>query len=147
MDFTKFDSRAAASIPRDLHLVHPVTGKLLYDDGDKDKPCIVSLIGTESQKAQRAMAALARDKVKTEKAKAEGAEISELEALHKALSENAKTLIVGFKNVDRGDKPATADDADWFFGLNMINGQVDEKSFVEQVTDFATKRANFLGNA
>ena len=147
MDFTKFDSRAAASIARDLHLVHPVTGKLLYDDGDNNKPCIVSLIGTESPQAQRAMASISRDKLKTEKAKADGAEISELEALHKSLSENAKTLIVGFKNVDRGDRPATPDDADWFFALNMINGQPGEKSFVEQVTDFATKRANFLGNA
>lgn len=142
MDFTKFDSRAAASKAQDLHLSHPVTGDLLYDDNDEAKPCIVSVLGTESPAAQKAMADVARAKVKGEKPGEKT-----LEEIHKALADSARTLIVGFKNVMRGDKPATVADADWFLNLQLINGQPGEKSFVEQVTDFATKRANFLGNA
>lgn len=146
MDFTKFDSRAAASKPQSLHLSHPVTGDLLYDDNDTAKPCTVLVLGTESPAAQKAMSDVARAKLKFERASDKLAEKT-LEEIHKALADSARTLIVGFENVMRGDKPATVADADWFLNLQLINGQPGEKSFVEQVTDFATKRANFLGNA
>lgn len=140
MDFSEFDSRAAAETGRDLHLKHPVSGELLYDGKN---PCVVNVIGSESREAQAALRAINKAKAKGDKK----AEDQTLEDLQKTLSESAAPLIKGFKNVNRGDKPATApDDVAWFLGLQLINGQDGEESFVEQVSKFATKRANFLGN-
>jgi hypothetical protein len=132
MDFNQFDSRAAADKPRDLHLRHPVSGELLYDDG---KPCIAEILGAESPRVQSALKALARAKVKGDA----------LET-HDDLVALAAPLIVGFRNVNRGDKPATAADAAWLLGLQIPNGQDGQASFVEQVSQFATDRGNFLGN-
>ena len=146
MDFSKFDSRAAASTGRDLHLVHPVTGELLYNDKARKEPCMVTLIGTESPAAQAAMREINRAKVKADKGKKDDGEQT-LEDLHKLLVETTRPLIMGFKNVLRGDVQATLDDVDWFLNLQLINGQTGELSFVEQIAGFATKRANFLGNA
>lgn len=133
MDFSQFDSRAAGDKPRDLHLRHPVTGELLFDDG---KPCIAEILGAESPRVQSSLKALARAKVKGEALETS----DDLVAL-------AAPLIVGFKNVMRGKVPATADDAAWFLGLQIPNGQDGQASFVEQVSQFATDRGNFLGNA
>ena len=66
--------------------------------------------------------------------------------LHKQLVAVTKPLIVGFKNVLKGDVQMTVEDADYFLNLQMPNGQSGELSFVEQVAAFATKRANYLGN-
>lgn len=138
MDFTQFDSRAAAETARPLHLLHPATGVPLYDG---DKPCEVLVIGTESRSAQAAIRAAQRAKLKNDKPEARS-----LEDIHADLVAQAKPLIKGFNNVARGDKTATAEDAEWFLGLNMISGKADERSFVEQVMAFATARVNFLGN-
>lgn len=145
MDFTKFDSRAAAAEGRDLHLRHPVTGDLIYNDAPKNKePCIVVVIGTESQAAQDAMRAV--NKAKAKAAKDEDSGEMTFGDLHKQLVAVTKPLIVGFKNVLKGDVQMTVDDADYFLNLQMPNGQNGELSFVEQVAAFATKRANYLGN-
>jgi hypothetical protein len=138
MDFSAFDSRAAASAGAWLHLAHPATGELLYD---KKKPCRVLVLGTESRQAQEALRAAQASRMKGDD------DQQTLSELHDRLVAAAKPLIVGFENVDRGDTPAKApDDVEWFLSLQTINGQEGEKSFVEQVMSFATKRANYLGN-
>ena len=146
MDFSKFDSRLAASTGRDLHLVHPVTGDLLYNDAPKNKePCMVVVIGTESPAAQAAMRDINRAKIKADKGKDTDAQVNE--DFHKILVDIATPLIVGFKNVLRGDLQMTTEDVPYFLNLQMATGMAGEVSFVEQVVNFATKRANFLGNA
>jgi hypothetical protein len=141
MDFTAFDSRAAAEKGRDLHIKHPATGELIFDG---EKPCIVVVRGTESREAQAALSRLRKMKV------AEGDEKADettLEDMHQRLVETATPLVVGFRNINRGNKPATApDDVAWFLNLQLINGVDGEQSFVEQVVSYATKRSNFLGN-
>lgn len=138
MDFSQFDSRSAADEGRDLHLVHPATGEPLYDGG---KPCIVVVRGSEGRAVQEEMAKLRSSKMQDEEDDEGG-----LYQVHERLVEAVRPLIVRFKNVKRGKVMAKVpDDVDWFLGLQMINGQANERSFAEQVAAFATKRANFLG--
>ena len=144
MDFTKFDSRAAAEVAGRLHLANPATGELLYADDKREKPCIVLVRGSESRTVQTALRAVRNAKMTGTK-KAETAQT--LEDLHQAMVDGAKPLIVGFENVARGEVAATAADADWFLNLQLINGREGEKAFVEQVIEFATDRSNYLGNA
>ena len=140
MDFTAFDSRAAAEQGRELHLQHPATAEPIFDG---DKPCIVIIRGTESREAQAALAKIRKMKVAEDKE----ADEASLEDMHGRLVETAMPLVIGFKNINRGDKPATApDDVEWFLNLQLINGIEGERSFVEQVVNYATKRSNFLGN-
>lgn len=136
MDFSQFDSRTAAETPRALHLIHPATGEPLFDG---KKPCEVLVIGAESREAQAAIR-------KAQKAKLKGDDDKSLEDVHAGLVAAARPLIKGFNNVARGDRPATAEDAEWFLNLNIITGRDGERSFVEQVMAFATSRANYLGN-
>ena len=141
MDFTAFDSRAAAEQGRELHLQHPATAEPIFDG---DKPCIVIIRGTESREAQAALAKIRKMKVAEDKE----ADEASLEDMHGRLVETAMPLVIGFKNINRGDKPAKApDDVEWFLNLQLINGVDGERSFVEQVVNYATKRSNFLGNA
>jgi len=147
MDFSKFDSRKASEIARPLHLVNPATGALLYakdKDGIDilDKPCRVLIVGTESRGAQAAMRAVQQAKM----AEGKKGNDTSLEETHKSLVESAKVLIRGFENICRGEKPAAVEDVDWFLNLQLINGQDDELSFIEQVMSFAIRRKNFLGN-
>jgi len=132
MDFNQFDSRAAAETPRELHLKHPVTGEPMFDG---DKPCIALVLGSESRTVQTATRA---------KAKAALSDKPGDKDIGDDLAATAKPLITGFKNISRGNKPATLEDVDWFLGLQIPNG--NELSFVEQVITFATDRAKFLGN-
>jgi len=143
MDFSKFDSRAAAETPGRLQLKDPVTGELLFADTDRKKPCIVLVVGTESRSAQAALRAVQKAKMAEGKTEADGT----LESVQQALVEGAKPLIKGFENIARGDRAVTLDDLDWLLNLQMINGQQGEVSFVEQITGYATKRGNYLGNA
>jgi hypothetical protein len=142
MDFTAFDSRAAAEQGRELHLQHPATGEPIFDG---DKPCIVIIRGTESREAQAALAKIRKIKVAEDDDKK--ADEASLEDMHGRLVETAIPLVIGFKNINRGDKHAKApDDVEWFLNLQLINGVDGERSFVEQVVNYATKRSNFLGN-
>lgn len=147
MDFTSFDSRAAAEKGREMHIVHPSTGEPILDG---DKPCIVIVRGTESREAQAAISKIRKMKLLNEK-KAEDANEADqasLEDMHQSLVETAMPLVIGFKNINRGDNPAAAPaDVEWFLNLQLINGVDGERSFVEQVVNYATKRSNFLGNA
>lgn len=145
MDFNKFDSRQAAETPARLQLVDPATGALLFADEDRTKPCIVLVLGAESRSAQAALRAIRQAKLKA-KAKTKTDDADGLEDVHASIVEGTVPLIMGFENISRGDKAATRDDAEWFLNLQMLNGREGERSFVEQVADFATSRANFLGN-
>jgi len=141
MDFSAFDSRAAAEKGRELHLEHPATAEPIYDG---ENPCIVIVRGTESREAQAALAKLRKIKMAEGDEKADEAS---LEDMHQRLVETATPLVIGFKNINRGDKPAEAPkDVGWFLNLQLINGVEGERSFVEQVVNYATKRSHFLGN-
>lgn len=139
MDFNAFDSVAAAERGAELHLKHPATGEPINDEGE---PCVVIVRGAEGDTAQAAIRSALRARAKA----SEDEDAKTLLDVHKALTDAAKPLIMGFKNINRGDKPAGLDDVDWFLNLNRINGQEGEESFAEQINKFATKRANYLGN-
>lgn len=139
MDFNALDSRQAAETGAAMDIRHPVSGDVLMDG---DKVCRVILRGSESPTVQKAMRAMK----KAAAAKTED-EMRSVEEIHEEMVRMAAPLILGFENVDRGDKPATADDAKWFLGLNLFNGNADQPSFVQQVLMFASDRANYLGNA
>lgn len=137
MDFSQFDSVAAAEKGAKMALKHPATGKPMMDG---DKPCAVIVRGAESDTAQEAIRVAQ---------KARAADESSAETLadyHEKMVESALSLIIGFENVHRGDNPVTSKDARWFLNLNRLNGQDGEESFAEQVNKFAVKRVNFLGN-
>lgn len=148
MDFTSFDSRSVADEGRPLHLRHPATGALLWDDdgpADPDKPdegrerpCLVYVLGAEGRIAQGVF----REVGKLEKLP-DGAT---QEDYHARLCITARQLIVGFENIERGDRPATVSDTDWFLALNISNPMRGAgRSFAEQVLAFTGDRGQFLG--
>lgn len=149
MDFNGFDSRSVADEGRPLHLTSPGTGALLWDDGGpadpenpdegRSKPCIVFVYGFEGKVAQDA----SREAAKLPKL----ADDATTEDYHERLCFTARKLIAGFDNVDRGNRPATVGDADWFLGLNLSNPMLKGRgrSFAEQVLAFAGDRGAYLG--
>lgn len=141
MDFNQFDSRKASEKPRALHLKHPGTGKLLYDG---DKPCRVLILGIEGATGQTSILESQRARMKEDRSAAEPVTV---ESIHANLVKDFAPLVVGFENISRGSKSAKApDDVEWFLSLQVVNGNRAQKSFVEQVRDFATDRAAILGN-
>ena len=72
-----------------------------------------------------------------------GAEDITLEQVRVEMAASTTELIVGFKNVHRGNKLAAVEDADGFVGVQLITFGKDERSFAEQVIVHAKKRANF----
>ncbi len=144
MDFTQFDSRAAASRGIWLHLDHPAQkGRKLFDDEDPAKPCRVQLMGREAPEAAAHYARIQRARAK---GSAEAATEKTNEELHAELCEMAKPLIMGFQNIQRGKVAATKEDADWFLNLQLINGNPDQVSFVEQILRVVNDRGETLGN-
>lgn len=149
MDFTNFDSRVVADEGRPLHLRHPATDELLYDDDGpqydadggevpRERPCVVHVLGTEGRVAQEAF----REAAKLPKLPEDATQAD----YHERLCVTARKLIVGFNGVERGDRPATAADADWFLGLNISNPLRGKgRSFAEQVLAFAADRGSYLG--
>lgn len=155
MDFNVFNSVAAAEKGAALHLKHPATLELLYDNPKgptvaNDKPCVVMVLGAEAPSVRAASRAIqkARATSKPEDAKegAEGDKLVSLDEIHDQMAETLAGRVTGFKNLRNGERPATKKDVDWFFSLNRLNAQEGEKSFVEQVGDFSSKRGNYLGN-
>ena len=150
MDFEKFDARAAATKGAVLHLKHPSTGELIWADpvekgGKNSLPCCVHVLGSESPQAQAALREIQKRKMTGNKKKTED-EVRFFTDLHSELVEAVKPLIIGFENIDRGKDPATLSDAEWFLNLQTMNGSETEISFAEQISQFARRRANFLGN-
>ena len=145
MDFNQFDSVKAAEQGRELHLKHPASRELLYADSKKKKPCIVVCLGAESSSVQKAL-----KKRRAEMAESRGrTELADLdnEEIQADFIASAKPLITGFKNIHNGNKPADLEDVDWFLGLQRTIFKEGEPSFAEQVLEFASSRANFLGNS
>lgn len=141
MDFTQFDSRAAAENGAWLHLRHPATNDLLF--GEDGQPSMVKVMGLESKSAIAEMSRQLRDKKAVVSA-------SDLEARHIQNVKSAKTLIMAFENcTGLLGKPLTApDDVEWFLGLGIPVGgpNPDQRTFAEQVNAFAADRSNYLGN-
>jgi hypothetical protein len=165
MDFSKFDSRAKAETGSPMQIVDEWTGEALMDG---DKPCRVILRGTASASMQAKMRAAQKAAMMSKSAKAKGSddEARVMEDVHNQLCEAAAPFIVGFENVDKDGKPATADDAMWFLNLTFVHMGVKEDAdgepvlnkdgepvfemsnnpFAKQCSDFASKQANRLGN-
>lgn len=149
MDFSQFDSRAASERPRALHLKHPGTGEPIFDTDEKGnpdpkKPCQVLVLGIEGETGQKAILASQRARMAEKRDAKEPISTAEV---HRNLVQEVAPLIVGFENINRGDRPAKApDDVEWFLSLQMITGQRGQLTFVEQIRAFATDRASILGN-
>lgn len=152
MDFeTEFDSRAAASRGIWLHIEHPSRkGEKLFADNDPAKPRRVLLLGREAPEAGVHYARIARARAK-EAVAAKDAKATALpktnEELHAELVELAKPLVLAFENVEFDGKPATKDHAERFLNMQLINGNEEQISFVEQVLRAAGDREEALGNA
>lgn len=140
MDFAKFDARKASAAGAWLHLCHPATGAKLYDDNDTSKPCRIKVQGAESPDAHASIR-------RAQKAMAKAVEDKDTDAVREQSVAMAKSLVLDFENMHRDGRPMTLDDVDWLLNLQIPNGQSGERAFVEQIVDFAFKRASFLGNA
>ena len=165
MDFNKFDSRAKAEAGTAMQIMDPWTGDPMMDG---DKPCKVILRGTASKSMQAKMRAKQKAAMMSKKTKGkdDDEEARVMEDIHNQLCEAAEPYIMGFKNVNNGDRPATADDAMWFLNLSFPEMGVKEDEngepvldkdgdpvfamlnnpFAKQCTEFASKDANRLGN-
>ena len=167
MDFRSFDTRAHAEAGSPMQILDPWTNEPLMDG---DKPCRVIVRGTASKTMQAKMRAKQKAAMMSKKAKSgkeEDEEARVLEDVHNQLCEGAAPFIVGFENVSKGDKPATAEDAEWFLDLTFpemgvkldADGntvldkdgspqfEMTNSPFAKQVGEFAGKQANRLGNA
>jgi hypothetical protein len=166
MDFNKFDSRAIAETGSPMQIVDEWTGEAMMDG---DKPCSVILRGTASASMQAKMRAVQKAAMQSKKAKGKDAEDEArvMEDIHNQMVDAAAPFIMGFENVNNGDKPATADDAKWFLNLTFPEMGVKEDEdgqpvlnkysepvyemknnpFAKQCSEFASKQANRLGNA
>ncbi len=151
MDFTKKDARAAAETAQFCHLRWPETGENIMDG---DKPVGAMVLGSSARSVQAALKADNRAKLQSAKNKED--EIRALEDIQADMVKSAARLTVGFQGVQRGDADATADDAAWFYDLNMFSApsllSPDPKrwqnlSFAQQVLAFSNDAGNFLGNA
>lgn len=140
MDFSQFDSVAASNRGAWMHVNSPITGKPIYADDDKTKPCRVLVYGAEGDIGQRLFAEARADlRNPGEKGEDDGDVFERIIA-------RTKPLIGGFENIHRGDKPASVpDDVEWFLRLQRVVGG-DKPSFAEQVQAFSLRRANIMGN-
>lgn len=167
MDFnSNYNSREAAETGAPMQLLDPWTNEPIMDG---DKPCRAIVRGTASRTMQAKMRAKQKALMASRKAKGKTDDDDEarvMEDIHIQLCEGAAPFIVGFENVSNGDKPATADDADWFLDLTFPEMGVKEDAdgnaimdkdgapifemknnpFAKQISDFASNQANRLGN-
>jgi hypothetical protein len=141
MDFNKFDSRAQAEIGSPMQVMDPWSGEpMMAEDG---KPCIVIVRGTASKTMQAKMRAKAKAAMqsKKDKGKVEDEEARVMEDVHLQLVESAAPFIVGFENIDNGNRPATAEDAEWFLDLSFP--EMGEKKDADG--NVITKKAQKVG--
>ena len=149
MDFTKKDARGAAETAQFCALRWPETGKPIMDG---DKPVGAMVVGASARTVQAALKADQRAKLQSAKGEDETRALADIQA---DLVKSAARLTTGFVGVQRGDKDATAEDAEWFYDLNMFStsslltpkpGQWQNQSFAQQVLSFSNDAANYLGN-
>lgn len=168
MDFnSNYNSREAAEVGSPMQILDPWTGEPIMDG---DKPCRVIVRGTASKSMQAKMRAKAKAAMASRKAKGKSDgdddEARVMEDVHNQLCEAAAPFVVGFENVSNGTKPATAEDAAWFLDLSFpeMGVKTDDEGdpvldkdgapvfemtnnpFAKQISDFAGKQANRLGN-
>jgi hypothetical protein len=165
MDFSKFDSRAIAEAGSPMQILDVWTNEPMMDG---DKPCRVILRGTASASMQAKMRAAQKAAMQSKNSKGKDAENDArvMEDVHNQMVEAAAPFIMGFENVNKGDKPATVEDAAWFLGLSFPDMGVKEDAdgnpvlnkdgeatyemknnpFAKQCSEFASKQANRLGN-
>lgn len=168
MKFDNFDMRGAAETGQWLTLKQPNV-----PDGDpitsgKDRPCRVLVRGVASRTVQDQMRARQKARMTAMKGKKAEDEARVMEDIHDDMVEAALPLIVGFENIERGDKPLTAgaDDVRWFLDLTfpVMGAKRDEKDdivlsdkgdpvfefknnpFAKQVSEFAAEQMGALGN-
>ena len=150
MDFTKKDARGAAETAQFCPLRWPETGKPIMDG---DKPVGAMVLGASARTVQAALKADQRAKLQASKDKED--EARALEDIQSDLVKSAARLTTSFVGVQRGDREATADDAEWFYDLNMFSTasllapdkrKWQHLSFAQQVLAFSNDAANYLGN-
>ena len=146
MDFNKQDARAAAEIPRALHIKTPGGEPIMNGDS---KPCLVYFIGASSKTVQNAI----RDDQRAKMKAPEGAEVPQtLEDYQAVAVAAASRLITGFENIYDGTRPAKApEDVAWFLGMNILQIATGpdgktllRKSFAQQVLEASGDDAAFL---
>lgn len=164
MDFNKFDSRSRAEAGAPMQILDPITGEPIMDG---DKPCRVIVRGVASKSMQAKLREKQKAAMANKPKEGEEDEARVMDDVHRQLCEGAAPFIVGFENVNKGDKPATVDDVEWFLDLSFpeMGVKVDadgntitdkdgspvfemkNNPFAKQIGEFAGKQANFLGNA
>lgn len=167
MKFDSFDMRSAAESGQWLTLKQPNV-----PDGDpitsNDKPCRVLVRGVASRTVQDQMRARQKARMTAMKGKKAEDEARVMEDIHDDMVDAAMPLIVGFENIERGDKALTvsADDVRWFLELTfpIMGAKRDEQGdivlsdkgdpvfefknnpFAKQISEFAAEQASALGN-
>lgn len=152
MDFTKKDYRGAAEVPQFCALKWPETGEAIIDDATGEAVGVM-VLGATARSVQAALRADAQARVQG--AKAKDTETRALEDIQADLVKSAARVTAGFVHVHRGDREATAADAEWFYDLNMFStaslmtpkaGQWQNQSFAQQVLAFSNEVGFGLGN-
>ena len=146
MDFNDFNTVEAANRGSWLHIKSPYDGEPLYlpktlEDGstvnDLTKPCRVKVLGAEGH--------IAQEMVNEERRKMKGEDKPDPQA---TIRDQAARLLVGFENINNGDRPAKApDDNKWFCSLQktlVVSGV--HPSFAEQIRTYSMTRMHDLGN-
>lgn len=167
MDFNKFNARAVAETGKRMPLLDPWTGEVMTSEAG---PCAVIVRGTSSRTAQETMRQKQRAaalKIKSDAELKVEPDVQIMEDVHAELCENAAAFIIGFENVENGDKPATLEDVPWFLDLtfpemaqksnadgSLVFGEdgqpvfeMRNNPFAKQVITFAATEANKLGNS
>lgn len=115
-----------------MHIAHPSTGALLYDDEEETKPCRVKVLSVDSKKYANATRAL-DNKLLRSRGKVD------LDQAGKDIKARAAAAIVGFENVRYDDRyldAANKEDRLFWVGL--------APDFVTQVQAFAAEIDNFF---
>lgn len=152
MDFTKKDARGAAETAQFCALKWPESGKPIIDEKTGEAVGVM-VLGAMARSVQAALKEEARAKMQAAKGKDE--EARALEDIQRDFVRSASRLTVSFVGVQRGDRDATVEDAEWFYDLNLfstgsltnpINGKWQGQSFAQQVLSFSNDAGNYLGN-
>jgi hypothetical protein len=150
MDFSQFDERGRDEAGTPHPILHPDTGAPIIDP-ETGAPCMVLVRGITAPSVVAAEVARSRSGMFTP----EAAKHLTLPEAHDKAVEVALPFIAGFQNVNRGDRPATEEDAAWFLGMNMPrlgtgpDGEITiaNKTFAQQILDIVQQQRAALGNA
>lgn len=129
MEFSTMNTKTQAEKGAFLHLKHPALDYLLWDgEGDKKKKVGVMVRGTESKTVQDRLKAVNKER------------LTNPDDDSKAGLDFVVSLVFELIGIDRDGKPAASTDENirWFFQLS--------DGFVEQVLEFAKKRASFFSS-